>query len=118
MVVTTDASSFGWGGWWRPFGLAGKLKDEARGFWLPSEEGMSSNARELSGVKLTIKAGLEHFRNRVVLVETDNKVTQAYINHFGGRSVFLNKITRDLWSMCYQARILLVAVHCPCKVNV
>ena len=42
---------------------------------------MSSNARELSGVKLTIKAGLEHFRNRVVLVETDNKVTQAYVNH-------------------------------------
>ena len=61
MVVTTDASSFGWGGWWRPFGLAGKLKDEARGFWLPSEEGMSSNAWELCGVKLTIKAGLEHF---------------------------------------------------------
>ena len=81
MVVTTDASSFGWGGWWRPFGLTGKLKDEARGFWLPSEQGMSSNARELSGVKLTIKAGLEHFRNRVVLVETDNKVTQAYVNH-------------------------------------
>ena len=32
MVVTSDASSFGWGGWWGPFGLAGKLKDEARGF--------------------------------------------------------------------------------------
>ena len=32
MVLTTDASSFGWSGWWRPFGLAGKLKDEARGF--------------------------------------------------------------------------------------
>ena len=63
MVVTTDASSHGWGGWWRPFGHSGKLQDEARGFWLPSEEGMSSNARELSGVKLTIKAGLEHFRN-------------------------------------------------------
>ena len=44
---------------------------------------MSSNARELSGVKLTVKADLEHFRNRVVLVETDNKVTQAYINHLG-----------------------------------
>ena len=118
MVVTTDASSFGWGGWWRPFGHSGKLKDEARGFWLQTEEGMSSNARELSGVKLTIQAGLEHFRNRVVLVETDNKVTQAYINHLGGRSIFLNSIARDLWSMCYQARILLVAVHRPGKVNV
>lgn len=118
MVVTTDASGLGWGGWWRPFGHSGKLKDEARGFWLPTEEGMSSNARELSGVKLTIQAGLEHFRNRVVLVETDNKVTQAYINHLGGRSIFLNSIARDLWSMCYRAHILLVAVHRPGKVNV
>ena len=79
---------------------------------------MSNNAWELSGVKLTIKAGLEHFRNWVVLVETDNKVTQAYVNHLGGRSPFLSSIARDLWSMCYQAHILLVAVHCPCKVNV
>ena len=51
---------------------------------------MSSDARELGGVKLTIKAGLEHFRNRVVLVET----------------------------MCYQAHILIVAVHMLGKVNV
>ena len=34
---------------------------------LPSEEGISSDARELSGVKLTVKAGLEHFRDRVVI---------------------------------------------------
>ena len=79
---------------------------------------MSSNARELSGVKLTVKAGLEHFRNRVVLVETDNKVTQAYINHLGGRSLFLNSIAQDLWSMCYRAQILFIAVHCLGKVNV
>ena len=79
---------------------------------------MSSSARELSGVKLTVKAGLEHLCNRVVLVKTDSKVTQAYIDHFGGRSVFFHSIARDLWSMCYQARILLVAVHGPGKVDV
>ena len=70
----TDASSHSWGGWWRPFGPSSKLHHEAQGFWLSSEEGTSSNARELSGVKLTIKAGLEHFRDRVVLADTDNKV--------------------------------------------
>ena len=63
MVLTTDASSFGKGGWWRPFGHSGKLENEARDFWLLSEEGMSSDAQELYGAKLTIKAGLEHFRN-------------------------------------------------------
>ena len=53
-----------------------------------------------------------------MLVETNSKVTQAYINHLGGHSVFLNSITRDLRSICYRAHILLVAVHRPCKVNV
>ena len=76
---------------------------------------MSSDARELSGVKLTVKAALPSLRGRVVLVETDNKVTQAYINHLGDRSPFLSSIARDLW---YQAQILLVAVHRPGKVNV
>ena len=81
---------------------------------------MSSISRVLSGVKLTVKAGLEHFRNQVVLVETDNRVTQAYINHLEGRSVFLNSITQDLWSVCYRAppaHILFVTVHRPGKVN-
>ena len=63
MIVMTDASSHSWGGWWRPFSHFGKLHHEARGFRLPSEEGMSSNARALSGVKLTVKAGLKHFPN-------------------------------------------------------
>ena len=57
---------------------------------------MSDNAWELSGVKRTVKAGLEHFRNRVVLDETNNKVTQAYIHHSWGRSPFLSSIAGDL----------------------
>ena len=32
MVLTTDASSHGWGGWWRQFGHSGTLDNEARGF--------------------------------------------------------------------------------------
>ena len=116
-VVTTDASSHGWGGWWRQFGHSGTLQNEARGFWLPKEQGMSSNARELSGVLLTVQAALPALRNKQVLVETDNKTTQAYINHLGGRSRFLNSIARRLWTMCYSNQILLTAVHRPGKVN-
>ena len=69
MVVTTDASSHGWGGWWRQFGQTGSLRNEARGFWLPHEQGMSSNARELSGVLLTVQAALPSLRGKLVLVE-------------------------------------------------
>ena len=64
MVVTTDASSFGSGGWWRLFGHASKPQHEAQGFQLPLDEDMRSDARELSGVKLTVKAGPEHLATR------------------------------------------------------
>ena len=78
---------------------------------------MSSNARDLSGVLLTVQAAPPALRNKQVLVKTDNKVTQAYINHLGGRSRFLNSIARRLWTMCYSTSILLSAVHRPGKVN-
>ena len=51
-----------------------------------------------------------------MLVETDNKATQAYINHLGGRSRFLNNIARALWLLAYK-NILLTAVHRPGKQN-
>ena len=78
---------------------------------------MSSNARELSGVYLTVKAAVTHLRGKIVLVETDNIVTMAYINHLGGRSRFLNNIARNLWTLCYNSGILLQAVHRPGKEN-
>ena len=78
---------------------------------------MTSNARELSGVLLTVQAALSALRNKQVLVETDNIATRAYINHLGGRSRFLNSIARRLWTMCYSNGILLTAVHRPGKVN-
>ena len=56
-MVVTNASSHGLGGWWRPLGHSGKLHHEAQGFWLLSEEGVCSNAQELSSVKLTVNAG-------------------------------------------------------------
>ena len=40
------------------------------------EQGMSSNARELSGVLLTVQAVLPSLRGKQVLVETDNKAAR------------------------------------------
>ena len=77
----------------------------------------SNNARELSGLLLTVQAALPSLRNKQVLVETDNKTTPAFINHLGGRSRLLNGIARRLWSMAYGNGILLTTVHRPGKVN-
>ena len=79
MVVTTDASSHGWGGWWRPFGQTGNIRNEARGCRLSHEQDMSNNARELFRILLTSATSPPSLRDRQVLVETDNKATQAYV---------------------------------------
>ena len=78
---------------------------------------MSNDARELFGVKMTVKASREHFSSSLVLVKTNDKVTQAYINHLRDCLVFLSGIAQDLWSLCYRAHILLVAVHRLGKVD-
>ena len=63
---------------------AGRLVETIRPLWptlgsgtrlLATEEGMSSNARELSGVKLIVRAAVPSLQGRVVLVKTDDKVT-------------------------------------------
>ena len=79
---------------------------------------MSGDARELFSVKLTVEAGCEHFCSKVVLVQTDNKITQVYINHLDGSSPLSSCNAHDLLSMCFQAQTLLVTVHHPSKVIV
>ena len=56
-------------------------------------------------------------RNTVVLIETDNIVTKAYINHMGGRKPMLNAIAQDIWKTAHQFGLQLVAVHRPGRLN-
>ena len=94
-ILTTDTSHHSWGGWWRRVGLQGHRNDEARGFFSRRESKMSSNSRKLTTLFSTMAAA-RHLTNRVVLVETDNITTKAYINHMGRRSRYLSAIAHRL----------------------
>ena len=83
-------------------------EDEARGFFSRRESKNSSNWRELTAVSLTLRAAAPRLQNQVLLIETDNLVTKAYINHLGGRKPVLSAIARDIWP---------IAVHRPGKLN-
>ena len=116
-ILTTDASHLGWGGWWHKVGSRHRKSDEARGFFSHRESRNSSNWRELTAVSLTLQAAAPQFRNQVLLVETDNKVTEAYINHLGGRKPILSAIALQIWKTAHQFGIQLIAVHRPGKQN-
>ena len=74
---------------------------------------MSSNSRELHAVLYSTMAAAPRLRNLVVLVETDNSTTMAYVNHLGGRSRFLSAAAHRLWSVTNSYVITLRAVHRP-----
>ena len=74
---------------------------------------MSSNSRELHAVLYSVIAAAPRLRNSVVLVETDNSTTMAYVNHLGGRSRFLSVVAHRLWSVTNSYGITLRAVHRP-----
>ena len=74
---------------------------------------MSFNSRELHAVLYSTMAAAPRLKNSVVLVETDNSTTMAYVNHLGGRSRFLSEVAHRLWRVTNQFGITLRAVHRP-----
>ena len=70
---------------------------------------MSSNSRELHAVLYSVMAAAPRLRSSVVLVETDNSTTMAYVNHLGGRSRFLSAVAHRLWSVTNSYGITLRA---------
>ena len=98
-------------------GLQGHRNNEARGFFSYRESKMSSNGRESTAVLFLTMAAAHHLTNHVVLVETNNITTKAYINHMGGRSHYLFAIAHRLWHVAHQHSIHLLAVHRPRVIN-
>ena len=108
-VVTTDASSFGWGGW------LGSL--DAQGFWTRAEAKRSSNKRELHTTVLVVQAFRKALAGSTVEIRTDNLTTMAYINHQGGRDSALTELVRPLWDWALQTRTTIFATYIPGKIN-
>ena len=108
-VVTTDASSFGWGGWMG--------KEDVQGFWTRAEAKRSSNKRELHTPVMVVQALRHKLCGSTVEVRTDNLTTMAYINHQGGRDPALTELVRPLWDWALRTRTTLFATYIPGKVN-
>ena len=114
-ILTTYTSH--WGGWRKQVEHRPHRNDEVRGFLTKRESRNSSSSRELTAVALSPNSSAPIMRNKVVLVETDNNLTKAYINHMGGRTIMLSVITREIWHTAFQHGTHLIAVHLSGKLN-
>lgn len=109
-VVTTDASSTGWGAVWQHRAVQGR--------WCRRDRTQHINVLELRAVHLALRHFLPHLEGRNVLIRSDNTSTVYHINHQGGtRSARLLKVSRDLLEWAAPRLSSLRAVYLPGECN-
>ena len=111
LVVTTDASTEGWGG-------HSLLEGEHKlfsGLWSQKERRLCHiNLLELRAIKLTLLRLAPYLTGRVVKLECDNTTAVNYVNKQGGtRSATLCREAVELHHWLFDRDISVVAVHRP-----
>jgi hypothetical protein len=104
VVLTTDASNAGWGGYLEAH--------TAQGTWSVVESKFHINLLEMLGVWNSLKHLLPHVRNRKVLIRSDNFAVVTYINKEGGTKS--PKLCMMVWQMlmwCQTQNMRLHAQH-------
>ena len=99
--LTTDASGRSWGGT-----IVG-TSHKAQGFWDKEANTLSSNAKELLAVLLTLKS----------LLHSDSVTVCAMINFQGGAVRTLDILARNIWELAIRNNITIQAKHLAGKLN-
>jgi hypothetical protein len=111
IVITTDASSTGWGC------TLGKTR--AGGYWTKDEAQNHINYLELLAVFLALKSFANSLTGKHIKVMIDNMTALSDINHMGtSKSAARNALAKSVWLWCHERNIWLTAVHIPGVDNV
>ncbi len=110
VVVSTDASTMGWGAMCNGHAAAG--------LWTGPQLQWHINCIELLAVWLALRCFKMLLHEKNVLVRTDNTATVAYINHQGGlRSHRMSQLAGHLLLWSQKHLRSLRAVHVPGELN-
>ncbi len=110
VVVSTDASTTGWGAMCNGHAAAG--------LWTGPQLQWHINCFELLAVWLALRRFKRLLHKKHVLVRTDNTATVAYINHQGGlRSRRMSQLAHHLLLWSQKHLRSLPAVHVPGELN-
>ncbi|WAR20627.1 YI31B-like protein [Mya arenaria] len=105
LIITTDASSFGWG--------AVSENESIGGRWDDTEIQNLINVLELFAASHALKSFCKTKSNIHVQIRSDNSCTVAYICHIGGKIEQLNNIAKHMWLWSKDRAIWLSATHVP-----
>ena len=106
-VITTDASGYGGGAWWR---LLRHIWSFEEGIKAPDR---SSNYRELLTAVLSFELWGEQLRGRRILLRTDNVTTMSVVNKLDSKFDTLLSLARRLWAAVERYDLHIAARHIP-----
>ena len=107
--IQTGASVSGWG--------AVLGNQTAAGFWNVRLSRKHSNYREMMAILLLIKT-FKRLQGKSVQILTVNISAVAYINHLGGPSKELTRLTSAIWTEAHSRSMTVTAKHLPGVKNV
>ena len=111
LVLTSDASLEGWGGYLHGEGLRPQL---TQGEWSQQEKLLHINVLELRAVRLACQRFEASIAGSPILIESDNTTTVSYLNRQGGvHSRQLNREVGLFFQWLIPRGILLTAVYRP-----
>jgi hypothetical protein len=106
VVITSDASTTGWG--------ATCQNKRAGGPWSKEEKIAHINFLELEAAFLALKSFVASRSHMHVLLLMDNITAISFINHKGGtHSKALSDLALQIWTWCIQRNITVCAEHIP-----
>ena len=104
VIITSDASTTGWGASYEGQTLAGR--------WFGEKRHKHINWLEMEAVRLTIAREAFNWRNKCIRFLIDNRTTVAYITKQGGtKSSEMTSLTRELLALTQKFDITLLANH-------
>ena len=109
VIITTDASAFGWGA------ICGNVKIGGR--WDDQEIQNHINFLELLAAYYALKSFCKTKTSIHVQILSDNSCTVAHIRNMGGKTDKLNALAKETWLWCKDRAIWLSAAHIPGILN-
>lgn len=111
LILFSDASKKGWGAY-------NETEDiRTGGKWSLTEQESHINILELKACQLCLHTFCKNRDNIHVRIYMDNTTSCAYISKFGGRTLELDTMAREIWFWCMERHIFLSAAHVPGKDN-
>ena len=107
--ITTDASSMGWG--------AVLEHRQASGTWTTTMSHKPSNIREMTAILMALLTFRNIIQGKNVQIVTDNISSMANLNHFGGPTLQLTRISRAIWNLALKLKVNLSARHLSGSLN-